>query len=302
MQHTLNKSYTFSGKGLHTGRPVTMTIQPAEAGRGIVFCRKDLGPDALIEALATNVGATSRSTTLEKGGAAVSTIEHLMSAAAGLGIDNMLVTLDAEEVPILDGSAQPYVRAIAADGLAAQQGERRQFRLKEEFHYSDPESGASIDIFPGEEALMELTIDFNSKVLGIQSFKYSGSVDYASQIAPCRTFCFLHELEYLIGKGLVRGGDMDNAIVIVEHPASEESIARLKAFFGIRHLEVRQGYLNNLQLHFPDEIVRHKMLDMIGDFSLLGAPLLGTIIACKTGHRINTRVCKALLESNLLIS
>ena len=300
MQHTIKQSYKFSGKGLHSGRAVNMTLLPAPAGSGIVFCRSDLASDARIAALATNVGSTARSTTLTCKEASVSTIEHLMSAAAGLGIDNLLVELDAEEVPILDGSALPYVRAIAADGLKEQDAARKVLSLLKAFHYEDPDSGAAIDILPAGEPSMQLTVDFNSKVLGVQSFTYDSSIDYASQIAPCRTFCFLHELEYLIGKGLVRGGDMDNAIVIVEHPASEESIARLKAFFGIRELEVRQGYLSNLQLHFPDEIVRHKMLDMIGDFALLGAPLKGTIIASKTGHRINTTVCKTLLESNLL--
>lgn len=300
MQHTLKQSYTFSGKGLHTGAGVNMTIHPAPAGSGIVFCRSDLGAGATVAALATNVGPTNRSTTLCRGNVCVSTIEHLMSAAAGLGIDNMLVELDAEEVPILDGSALPYVRAIAADGLAGQDAPRRFLTLEKPFHYEEPDSGASIDILPAGEPSMKLTVDFNSKVLGVQSFCYDSSIDYAGEIAPCRTFCFLHELEFLLSKGLVRGGDMDNAIVIVEHQASEESIGRLKAFFGIRNLEVRQGYLNNLQLHFPDEIVRHKMLDMIGDFALLGAPLKGTIIASKTGHRINTAVCKTLLESNLL--
>ena len=300
MQHTLKKSYTFSGKGLHTGASVNMTIHPAPAGSGIVFLRSDIGPEATVAALATNVGPTTRSTTLRSGSVSVSTIEHLMSAAAGLGIDNMLVELDAEEVPILDGSALPYVRAIAADGLLEQDAPRKFLTLEQPFHYEEPESGATIDILPAEEPAMKLTVDFNSKVLGMQSFAYSSGIDYASEIAPCRTFCFLHELEFLLSKGLVRGGDMDNAIVIVEHPISPESIERLKAFFGIRQIEVRQGYLNNLQLYFPDEIVRHKMLDMIGDFALLGAPLKGTIIASKTGHRINTGVCKTLLESGLL--
>jgi len=302
MQHTIKKTYEFSGKGLHTGAFANMKLHPAEAGSGIRFIRTDMSPQGVVSAIATNVGATSRSTALEENGASVITIEHLMSAAAGLGIDNMVVELDSAEVPILDGSALPYVKAIMADGLQEQDGERKVMKIREAFHYEDAESGASIDILPSDKTEMQLTIDFNSKVLGVQSFKFDGSIDYASQIAPCRTFCFLHELEFLVSKGLIKGGDMDNAIVIVEHQIEEATLNRMKAFFGIKELEVKEGYLNNLQLYFPDEIVRHKMLDMIGDFSLLGAPLKGTIIASKTGHRINTAVCKSLLESDLLFT
>ncbi len=299
MQHTLKKSYTFTGKGLHTGAPVSMTIRPAEEGSGICFVRTDIGPDATVRALATNVGDTSRSTALTENGATVITIEHLMSAAYGLGVDNMLVELSAAEVPILDGSALPYVQAITADGLQEQSAPRKCLAIREPFRYSE-EGGASIEIFPAEQSEMRLAIDFNSKVLGLQNFKYNAGVDYASQIAPCRTFCFLHELQFLLSKGLIKGGDMDNAIVIVEQMPDEATLQSLKAFFGLEHLEVKEGYLSNLQLHFPDEIVRHKMLDMIGDFALLGAPFKGTIIASKTGHRVNTAVCKKLLETNLL--
>ena len=300
MQQTLKRPYTFCGKGLHTGVVANMTIRPADEGSGIRFIRTDLGPDAIVRALATNVSDTSRSTTLSENGASVSTIEHLMSAAAGLGIDNMLVEIDAPEVPILDGSARPYVEAIMADGLCAQEGGRRQLTLSEPFHFKEEETGASIDIYPADLPQMQLTIDFNSRVLGVQSFRYDSATDYASQIAPCRTFCFFHELEFLASRGLIKGGDADNAIVIVEHPVDDATLQRVRGIFGGDNLEVREGYLNNLQLHFPDEIVRHKMLDMIGDFALLGAPLRGTIIASKTGHRINTSVCRKLLESGLL--
>lgn len=300
MQHTLKQSYTFSGKGLHTGAPVTMTIRPAEAGSGIIFHRTDIGPEAVIHPLATNVTTTDRGTTISENGASVSTIEHLMSAAAGLGIDNMLVELDAPEVPILDGSALPYVRAISADGIEEQTAARKYLSLREPFHWEDAATGASIHITPTDRCEMSLTVDFNSKVLGVQNFRYSSDTDYATQIAPCRTFCFLHELEFLASRGLIKGGDVDNAIVIVEHPVQPDTLERLRSLFGVGELQVNQGYLNNLKLHFPNEIVRHKMLDMIGDFALLGAPLKGTIIASKTGHRINTAVCKSLLESDLL--
>lgn len=326
MQHTIKQSYTFCGKGLHTGVIANMTLHPAEAGSGIRFVRTDIGPDAIVPALATKVGPTNRSTTICSGEASVSTLEHLMSACAGLGIDNLLVEIDAPEVPILDGSAKPYVEAILADGLLAQDAPRKYLRLREPFHYED-ESGAIIDILHAESLKIDLTVDFNSKVLGVQHFVYSpppessapcrsftpllasagrepfqasGYTDYATQIAPCRTFCFFHELEFLASKGLIKGGDTENAIVVVEHPVDPATLKRMQTLFGVGDLQVHEGYLNNLQLYFPDEIVRHKMLDILGDFALLGAPLLGTIIARKTGHRINTAVCKSLLESDLL--
>ncbi|MBQ9583903.1 MAG: UDP-3-O-[Bacteroidales bacterium] len=300
MQHTLKREYTFTGKGLHTGVVTSMTLQPAPENHGIRFVRSDIGPLALVRAIASNVTSTARGTTISSGDAAVSTIEHLISAASGLGIDNMLVDIDGPEVPILDGSALPYVNAITADGLQEQSAPRRYLALREPFHWEDGESDACIDILPSEEFSADLTVDFGSRVLGIQRLRYSHQVDYATGIAPCRTFCFFHELEYLASKGLIKGGDMDNAIVIVEHPVDEATLNRMQSYFGVGDLQVHQGYLNNLQLHFHDEIVRHKMLDLLGDFALLGAPLLGTIIARKTGHRINTTVCKALLESDLL--
>ena len=300
MQHTIKQSYTFCGKGLHTGVIANMTLHPAEAGSGIRFARTDIGPDAIVPALATNVGPTNRSTTICSGEASVSTLEHLMSACAGLGIDNLLVEIDAPEVPILDGSAKPYVEAILADGLLTQDAPRKYLRLREPFHWSDDASDASIDILPSEKLQIDLTIDFNSKVLGVQRYQYDAGSDYATQIAPCRTFCFFHELEFLVSKGLIKGGDTENAIVVVEHPVDPATLKRMQTLFGVGDLQVHEGYLNNLQLYFPDEIVRHKMLDILGDFALLGAPLLGTIIARKTGHRINTAVCKSLLESDLL--
>lgn len=327
MQHTLKREYTFTGKGLHTGVITSMTLRPAPENHGIRFVRSDIGPLALVRAIASNVTSTARGTTISSGDASVSTIEHLISAAYGLGIDNMLVDIDGPEVPILDGSSLPYVNAITADGLQEQSAPRRYLALREPFHWEDGESDASIDILPAEEFSADLTVDFGSRVLGVQRcifspqpespapcrsfapllasagrkpFQASGCTDYATGIAPCRTFCFFHELEYLASKGLIKGGDMDNAIVIVEHPVDEATLKRMQSYFGVGDLQVHQGYLNNLQLHFHDEIVRHKMLDLLGDFALLGAPLLGTIIARKTGHRINTTVCKALLESDLL--
>ena len=296
MQHTLRNSYSFEGKGLHTGAFAHMTIRPAEENAGIVFVRSDISREARVHPLACNVSSTARCTTISEGETSVSTIEHIMSAAAGLGIDNMLVEIDGPEVPILDGSAMPYVSVIMADELQEQDAPRKYFEISESFHYEDAESGATIDILPADSLSVDLTADFNSKVLGVQHFRYDSGTDYAAEIAPCRTFCFFHELEFLASKGLIKGGDVENAIVIVEHPVDDATLARMQELFGVGRLEVCQGYLNNLSLHFPDEIVRHKTLDLLGDFALLGAPLKGTIIACKTGHRINSAVCRILSE------
>ena len=275
-----------------------MTLHPASTGTGIVFHRTDIGQEARIRALATNVSSTARSTTLSENGADIMTIEHLMSAAFGMGIDNMLVEIDSVEVPILDGSSLPYVKAFEKAGIVQQESERACLTVKEPFHYKDPDSDGEITILPSDHLTIDLTCDFNSRVLGVQKFKYDSAIDYASEIAPCRTFCFLHELEYLAANGLIKGGDMQNAIVIVEHPVEKERLQSLKALFGVEdvELDVHEGYLNNLKLHFENEIVRHKMLDILGDFALAGAPINGTIIAHKTGHRINTTACRMLLE------
>ena len=272
-----------------------MVLKPAPADTGIVFHRVDLGPDAFVEAVAENVSSTARSTTVSKGDASVSTIEHLMSALSGLGVDNALIEIDNVEVPILDGSARYYAEAIAGDGLTVQDAPRRYVTVSDEIEIRDEESGSYIVVSPSEEPSIELTVDFGSKVLGVQEVGWDLSTDYASQIAPCRTFVFFHEIEFLYSNNLVKGGDVDNAIVIVERPVAPGQVERLSELFGVPRLAIdEKGYLNNLELHFPDECGRHKLLDLIGDLSLCGGPLKARVKAFKPGHSINTRMALAI--------
>lgn len=294
-QHTLKCKYTFKGKGLHTGRNVTMVMEPAPAGHGIKFRRTDLGDDAVIDALVDYVTTTARGTTLEKGDVKISTLEHLMATFNGLGVDNALVSIDAQEVPILDGSAKPYVDAICKDGLEEQDAPRKYVEFKEKIVYKDEKSGSEIVIMPDDHFSVDLMIDFNSKVLGNQYSRLDETTDFAKDIAPCRTFVFFHELEPLFRNNLIKGGDLDNAIVIVEHPVPQEELDRLAGVFNTSSLErAPEGYLNHLELRFQNECARHKLLDLMGDFSLVGAPIKAKVIAYKSGHRINTEVARVI--------
>ena len=297
-QHTLRKSYSFEGKGLHTGRVAKMTVNPAPVDTGIVFRRTDIGENALVEALAENVSNTARSTTISKGEASVATIEHILSALTGMGVDNAVIDIDNIEVPILDGSAKPYIDAIWSDGFEQQDAPRKYIENSEPVTVTN-EKGSSIRIEPAEEFSYSIGIDFNSKVLGIQEAKWDSSVVYPEEIGTCRTFVFFHELEFLFNNGLVKGGDVDNAIVIVEHPVTKEQVERMSELFGIPALEVREdGYLSNLRLRFPNECARHKLLDLIGDLRLAGGFLKAKVTAVKAGHGINTAAARKIRENN----
>ena len=272
-QKTLKREYIFEGKGLHSGQNVRMKLSPAPVNHGIRFLRKDLGDSAVIEALVDYVTYTQRGTTLENGEVRISTLEHLM----------------------LDGSALPYVRAILPDGLEEQDAERQYFVVREPIHYKDEKSGSEITVLPAEEFSVDLTIDFNSHVLGVQKFHYDGSTDFAGEVAPCRTFVFFHEIEFLFKNNLIKGGDLDNALVIVEHPVPEEDLARMAALFNVEKVDrLPEGYLDNVRLHFPNECARHKLLDLLGDFSLVGRRIKGHVTADKSGHRINTAVAQIM--------
>ena len=291
-ERTLSKSCKFEGKGLHTGVYSHMTVSPAESGTGIVFVRTDLGET--IPALAENVSSTARCTLISKGDASVSTIEHLMSAFTGLGIDNAIVEIDNGEVPILDGSARFYAKAFAEAGVVEQDAERKYFDIPETVEIKDEKSGSWVRIEPADHLSYDITVDFNSRVLGVQTAHWDETEDYASQIAVCRTFVFFHEIAMLFRHNLVKGGDVDNAIVIVEHPVSEADLSELSRLFNLPKLEVREGYLNNLTLHFPDECGRHKLLDLIGDMRLAGGYMNAAVTAFKPGHTINSRLTKAV--------
>lgn len=297
-QKTLSRDLEFHGKGLHTGKSSRMILKPAEEGAGIVFHRVDLGEKAYVRALAENVSSTARSTTISEGEASVSTIEHLMSAFAGLGVDNAVVEIDNVEVPILDGSARYFVEAILESGLTTQDAPRKEIIIPEEIEVRDEKSGSCIKLTPSSEPSIDLRVDFGSRVLGVQDVHWDPAADYATGIAPCRTFVFFHEIEYLFQNNLVKGGDVDNAIVIVEHPVSGEQVERLSNLFNVPKLAIDdKGYLNNIQLHFPDECGRHKLLDLIGDLSLAGGRLMAKVTAFKPGHSINTRMAMAVREA-----
>ncbi len=298
LQQTLKKSYLFEGKGLHTGKVAKMLVNPAPENTGIKFRRIDLGEDAYVDALAENVSCTARSTTISNGEVSVTTIEHILSALTGMGVDNALIDLDNLEVPILDGSAKPYIDAIWKDGFIQQDAPRKYIEIKEAIELRNEEKGSLIRIEPAEEFSYDIKVDFNSRVLGVQHASWNKSIVYPEEIAVCRTFVFFHEIEFLFNNNLVKGGDVDNAIVIVEHPVTEEQVNRMSHLFDVPKLSVREdGYLSNLVLRFPNECARHKMLDLIGDLRLCGGFLKAKVTAEKVGHGINTAAAKQVRKS-----
>ena len=298
LQQTLRKEYLFEGKGLHTGKIARMVVCPAPVDTGIVFRRTDLGEGAVVEALAENVTNTARSTTISKGEASVSTIEHILSALTGMGVDNAYIDIDNVEVPILDGSAKPYIDTIWKDGFEQQDAPRKFIEIKETVEIFNEEKGSLVRIEPADEFSYDIKVDFNSRVLGVQNAEWNPSVVYAEEIGVCRTFVFFHEIEFLFKNGLVKGGDVDNAIVIVEHPVTEEQVSNMSRLFDVPALKVREdGYLSNLTLRFSNECARHKLLDLIGDLRLCGGFLKAKVTAEKAGHGINTTAAKAVRAS-----
>lgn len=297
LQNTLAKEFVFEGKGLHTGRISKMVVKPAPVDTGIRFHRVDVGEDAFVEAVAENVTNTARSTTIASNGVEVITIEHIMSALTGMGVDNALIEIDNVEVPILDGSAKPYVEAFSNAGVVSQDKPRKYVELKEAVEIVDEKTGSYVKIYPSDKPSFSLTVDFNSKVLGVQSAQWDPSIDYAHEIGVCRTFVFFHDIEFLFQNNLIKGGDVDNAIVIVEHPVSDEQLQRMSSLFGLPALKVADnGYLNNLQLRFSNECARHKLLDLIGDLRLAGGFMNARVEAYKSGHTINTKAAKAIMQ------
>ena len=291
-QQTLKAPISFSGKGLHTGVQVTMTVKPAPADTGIVFRRIDLEGSPAIPALCDYVVDTSRGTTIELNGARVATIEHIMSALWTLGVDNAEIEIDAPETPIMDGSAREYAAAIVETGLQEQAADRNYYQVTEKMVYTIPEKGVAIILYPDDEFSVSLHVDYNSKVIGNQYATFVPGDNYAAKIAPCRTFVFLHELEPLMNMNLIKGGDLDNAIVVVENPVSDEQLDHLKKIFNKQDIRITGGYLNNLELRFNNELARHKLLDLLGDFALLGRRIKGRVWATRPGHFANTEFMK----------
>ena len=296
-QQTLAGPISFSGKGLHTGVTVNMTVHPATDNHGIVFRRIDLEDTPSVPALCEYVTDTSRGTTIEKGTAKVSTIEHIISALWTMGVDNALIDIDGPETPIMDGSAREYVEKIQLTGLVEQKAARKYYEVTEKQVYTIPDKGVAIIIYPDDEFTVSVHIDFNSKVVGNQYATLDMYSKYTEDIAPCRTFCFLHELEPLLKMNLIKGGDLDNAIVVVENPVSDEQLEHLKQVFNKDDIRVTGGYLNNLELRASNELARHKLLDLLGDFALLGMRIKGRVWASRPGHYANTEFMKQLLVS-----
>ena len=294
-QHTLKKSYYFEGKGLHTGTYAHMKLMPAPPETGIKFRRTDLKYRPVIIAVAENVSNTARSTTISYKETVAVTIEHIMSCLTGLGVDNAIVELDNIEVPIMDGSARYFVEAIQADGLQNQGVPRKYLELSDVVEIEDENSGSWIRVEPSSAPSIDVTVDFGSRIIGVQNVHWDMGVDYATEIGPSRTFCFFHEIEYLYRNNLIKGGDLDNAIVIVEQEATEEQLKWVSQLFSLPDLHVTDdGYLNNLKLNFPDECGRHKLLDLMGDLRLVGGYLNARVTAFKPGHALNTRMAKLI--------
>lgn len=295
-QRTLSRSYTFEGKGLHTGAFTHAVLKPAPEDTGIVFVRTDLGK--ALPALSDNVSLTSRCTLLARDGVSVSTVEHLLSALTGMGVDNALVELDGGEVPILDGSALPFAGAIAADGLKEQDAPRRFISPAAPLEVKLDSSGSWIRIEPADRFSCDLTVDFGTRVPGVQTVHWEDGGDYLGEVAPCRTFVFFNEVRSLASRGLIKGGDVDNAIVIVDPSTPQAEVDALASLMGQPRLGViPEGYLSNVRLHFPDECARHKLLDLIGDFRLCGGFIRARVTAFKPGHTINSAAVKAVLNS-----
>ena len=296
-QQTLAGSISFSGKGLHTGAIVTMTVNPAAENHGIVFRRTDIEGEPSVPALCEYVTDTSRGTTIERGAARVSTIEHIVSALWTMGVDNALIDIDGPETPIMDGSAREYAEAIEQTGLVDQDADCKFYEVTEKQVYTIPDKGVAIIIYPDDEFTVSVHVDYNSKVIGNQYATLDMFTEYKENIAPCRTFVFLHELEPLLKMNLIKGGDLDNAIVVVENPVSDEQLDHLKKIFNKEDIRVTGGYLNNLQLRANNELARHKLLDLLGDFALLGMRIKGRVWASRPGHFANTEFMKQLMLS-----
>lgn len=296
-QHTIKKQVSIQGIGLHTGSKVNLTFKPAPIDHGISFKRIDLEGQPIIEADAKYVTETDRGTTLNKKGNKLQTIEHVLAACTGLQIDNILIEIDAEEPPILDGSSIQFIKLLKEAEVSKQNAIRKYFVIREPIKYEDPNSGAIIEAVPADEYSISVSIDYNSKVLGHQNTELSSISEFENEYANARTFCFLHELELLLKHGLIKGGDLSNAIVYVENAVAKSELDRLAKVFNKESIDIsKEGYLNNLELHYKDEAARHKLLDVVGDLTLVGMPIKGKIIAHKPGHGPNTSFAKIMKD------
>ncbi|MBI9057704.1 MAG: bifunctional UDP-3-O-[3-hydroxymyristoyl] N-acetylglucosamine deacetylase/3-hydroxyacyl-ACP dehydratase [Labilibaculum sp.] len=295
-QRTLAKEFTLTGKGLHTGLEVSIKFVPASENHGYQFKRVDLEGQPVIEASAEYVGDTSRGTVLEKGECKVQTVEHALSALYGLGVDNCLIEMNSPEPPILDGSAKFYVEGIEEVGIVEQDAIREYYIPKEKITFKDEARGSEITILPDDEYSVDTMISFDSKVLRNQYARLNSLGDYKKEISMCRTFVFVRELEFLLNHNLVKGGDLDNAIVIMDQMMEQKELDRIADLFDHQYVEVKEGILSNLELYFDNECARHKLLDVIGDLALCGKFIKGRVIATCPGHGPNTEMAKLLIK------
>lgn len=293
-QRTIKSELTISGVGLHTGKFVTLTIKPAAENHWFKFRRIDLEGQPIISVDADNVTDTSRGTTIAENGGSVSTIEHLMAALIGLQIDNVLIDLDGPEVPILDGSSTIFLQKLKEIGFVDQDADRDFYEIKENIHYVEADRKVEIVGMPLDGYRLTCMIDFNSPVLGSQHASISEINEFEKEISSSRTFCFLHELEALVNNNLIKGGDLSNAIVIVDKEVSTEELDKLQGLFNKKVTVADEGILDNIQLRYQNEPARHKLLDMIGDLALVGRPIKGHIMAARPGHAANVAFAKRI--------
>lgn len=293
-QRTIKSEVKISGTGLHTGKSVTLTLRPAPENHWFKFRRTDLENQPIVSVDADNVTDTSRGTTISENGASVSTIEHLMAALIGLQIDNVLIDLDGPEVPILDGSSSVFLEKITEVGFVDQDADRDFYEIKENIHYSEPDRKVEIVGMPLDGYRLTCMIDFNSPILGSQHASISSIDEFEKEISSSRTFCFLHELEALVNNNLIKGGDLSNAIVIVDKHVDSDELEKLESLFNKKVTVADEGILDNIQLRHQNEPARHKLLDMIGDLALVGRPIKGHIMAARPGHAANVAFAKRI--------
>jgi len=296
-QTTISKKVSLNGVGLHTGKDVSITFQPSESNTGYCFKRIDLDNQPIVEANINYVTNTERGTCLNKNNVIIQTCEHVLASLVGLEIDNVLIELDASEPPIMDGSSKYFIEALENAGIKELKEKRKEFVVKNVISYKDKESGSEITVIPADEYQVTTMVDFGTKILGTQNASISSISEFKDNISSCRTFSFLHEIEMLLNKGLIKGGDLNNAIVYVDKPLSDSTMKKLKKAFNKDKIKVKSnGILDNLTLHYPNEAARHKLLDVIGDLALIGTKIRGKVIANKPGHFINTKFSKKMKD------
>lgn len=293
-QKTIKEKISVQGTGLHTGAQVTLTFKPSAPDSGFVFKRIDLDNQPVVPALANYVISTDRGTTIAKGEAVVNTVEHVLAACVGMDLDNCLIEIDGPETPIMDGSSKEFIAVLEKAGVEDQDVKRDYFEITDSFNLV-LDGDAELMAVPADKYQLSVMVEYDTKVLGSQNAQLKDLKDFKSEISECRTFSFLHELELLLDNGLIKGGDLNNAIVYVDKEVSPENLVKLKKVFNRENVSVKpNGILDNLDLHFPNEAARHKLLDVVGDLALVGKRIKGRIIANKPGHKVNTEFAKLI--------